>query len=58
VEVSHGSGAPGIFVYGNTPSGGNPHVGIPPTGWFVDAFNTGPEFQGFTVFAICAPIVE
>jgi len=53
-----GSGSPGIFVYGNTPSGGNPHVGIPPTGWFVDAFNTGPEFQGFTVFAICAPIVE
>jgi hypothetical protein len=54
----HGSGAPGIFVYGNTPSGGDPDVGIPPTGWFIAAFNAGPEFQSFTIDAICSPIVN
>ena len=54
----HGSGAPGIFVYGNKFTGGDGDVGIPPTGWFVGAFNTGPEFQGFTVWSICSPIVE
>lgn len=54
----HGSGAPGISFMETAPSGGNPDVGIPSTGWFVGAFNTGPEFQGFTVFTIYAPIVE
>jgi len=54
----YGSGAPGIFVYGNKFTGGDGDVGIPPTGWFVGAFNTGPEFQGFTVWSICSPIVE
>lgn len=42
---------PGIFVYGNKFDGGDPDTGIPPTGWFVGAFNTGSEFQGFTVWA-------
>ncbi len=54
----HGSGAPGFFVYGNTPLGGDSDIGIHPTGWFIGAFNTGSDFQSFTIDAICSPIVN
>ena len=54
----HGSGAPGIYVYGNKFTGGDPDNGIPPTGWFIGAFNTGSESQAFTVWSICAPIID
>jgi hypothetical protein len=53
----HGSGAPGIFIYGNKFTGADSDIGTPPTGWFVGAFNTGTESQSFTVWSICAPII-
>jgi hypothetical protein len=43
-----GSGAPGVFVYQSLPDG------VPPTGWFVGAFNTTPDNEAITAIAMCA----
>jgi len=48
-----GSGAPGVFVTANQPSGDDPA-----NAWFVAAFNTnpGPNSQSIIAYAVCARV--